>query len=72
MGGGWVEIEGEKPQWDTGLALKLWSCTALLFPNTHTNAHTATVVYAEQAASQPDLQNSKSIGEILEPCWDER
>lgn len=61
-------IEGEKPQWETGLALKLWSCTALLSPNTHTNTHTATVVYAEQAASQPDFQNSKSIGKILEPA----
>lgn len=42
-GGGWVGIEGEKPQWETGLALKLWSCTAFLSPNPHPNTHTATV-----------------------------
>ena len=41
---GWVSgNRGGEAQWEIVLALKLWSCTARLSPNTHTDTHTATV-----------------------------
>jgi len=64
--GGWVGIEGEKPQWEIGLALKLWSCTALLSPNTHTNTHTATVRWPLSMQSKQHHNQTSRIPRVFE------